>query len=92
MVAAGPSRQGDAMLDVVDTLLDALSGLQPAVLYLLTGLFMTLETSLLIGLLLPGDSVVLLAGTTVTGQARFGALEAVITLGSMLVETLGYLV
>jgi membrane-associated protein len=91
MVAAGPSRQGDAMLDVVDTLLDALSGLQPAVLYLLTGLFMTLETSLLIGLLLPGDSVVLLAGTTVTGPARFGALVAVSTLGSLLGESIGYL-
>jgi membrane-associated protein len=59
------------MTDAVDALLHALSGLQPAVLYLLTGVFMTLETSLLIGLLLPGDSVVLLAGTTVTGPARW---------------------
>ena len=44
------------MPDVIDTLLAALAGLQPAVLYLLTGLFMTLETSLLIGLLLPGTA------------------------------------
>jgi membrane-associated protein len=79
------------MLDVIDTLLAALADLQPAVLYLLTGLFMTLETSLLIGLLLPGDSVVLLAGTTVTGPARFGALVAVSTLGSLLGESIGYL-
>jgi hypothetical protein len=70
------------MLDAVDTLLVALGDLQPAVLYLLTGLFMTLETTLLIGLVLPGDSVVLLAGTTVTGPARFGALVAVATFGS----------
>jgi membrane-associated protein len=52
------------MPDAIDTLLDALTGLQPAVLYLLTGGFMILETSLLVGLVIPGDSVVLLAGTT----------------------------
>jgi membrane-associated protein len=79
------------MFDAVDTLLAALSDLQPALLYLLTGLFMTLETTLLIGLVLPGDSVVLLAGTTVTNPARFGALVAVATLGSLLGESVGYL-
>jgi membrane-associated protein len=79
------------MPDLVDTLLEALVGLQPAVLYLLTGLLVTLETSLLIGLLLPGDSVVLLAGTTVTGPSRFAALVAVSTLGSLLGESIGYL-
>jgi membrane-associated protein len=80
------------MPDIVDTLLTALVGLQPAVLYLLTGLVVTLETSLLIGLLLPGDSVVLLAGTTVTGPSRFAALVAVSTLGSLLGESVGYLI
>jgi membrane-associated protein len=79
------------MPDAIDTLLDALTGLQPAVLYLLTGGFMILETSLLIGLVLPGDSVVLLAGTTVTGPTRFAALVAVSTLGSLLGESIGYL-
>jgi len=71
--------------------MDALTGLPPAVLYLLTGAFMTLETSLLIGLVLPGDTVVLLAGTTVTGPARFAALVAASTLGSLLGESIGYL-
>jgi membrane-associated protein len=79
------------MPDAIDTLLAALAGLQPAVLYLLTGLFMTLETTLLLGLVVPGDSVVLLAGTTVTGPARFGALVAVSTFGSLLGESIGYL-
>jgi membrane-associated protein len=79
------------MFDAVDTLLETLVGLQPAVLYLLTGVFVALETSLLIGLLLPGDSVVLLAGTTVTGPPRFAALVLVSTLGSLLGESIGYL-
>jgi membrane-associated protein len=79
------------MTGAVDTLLYALSGLQPATLYLLAAVFTTLETSLLIGLLVPGDSVVLLAGTTVTSPARFGALVAAGTLGSLLGESIGYL-
>jgi membrane-associated protein len=79
------------MTGAVDTLLHALSGLQPATLYLLAAVFTTLETSLLIGLLVPGDSVVLLAGTTVTSPARFGALVAAGTLGSLLGESIGYL-
>ena len=40
MVAASVPRHGGTMLDAIDTLLDALTGLQPAVLYLLTGVFM----------------------------------------------------
>jgi membrane-associated protein len=83
MVAAPGSRQGGTM--------DALIGLHPAVLYLLTGAFMVLETSLLVGLVVPGDSVVLLAGTTVTGPTRFAGLVAVSTLGSLLGESVGYL-
>jgi membrane-associated protein len=91
MVAAPWLRQVGTMPDAIDTLLDALTGLRPAVLYLLTGGFMILETSLLIGLVIPGDSVVLLAGTTVTGPTRFAALVAVSTLGSLLGESIGYL-
>jgi membrane-associated protein len=71
--------------------MDALIGLHPAVLYLLTGAFMALETSLLVGLVVPGDSVVLLAGSTVTGSTRFSALVAASTLGSLLGESVGYL-
>ncbi len=80
------------MLDATDGLLHALSGLHPALLLALTGLFTTLETSLFVGLLVPGDSVVLLAGTTVTGPARSAALAAASTLGSLLGESIGYLV
>jgi hypothetical protein len=37
MVAAPWPRQGGTMPDAIDTLLDALTGLRPALLYLLTG-------------------------------------------------------
>ena len=51
------------MSELVAELLQGLDGLHPGVLYLLAGLFTALETSIGIGLVVPGDSVVLLAGT-----------------------------
>jgi membrane-associated protein len=78
------------MFDATDGLLSALSGLHPALLLLLTGLFTTLETSLFVGLVVPGDSVVLLAATTVTGPGRFAALVGASTVGSLLGESIGY--
>ena len=77
--------------DLIDRLLEALAGLNPLVLYLLTGLFTMLETSALVGLLVPGDAVVLLAGTTATTPARFLVLVGVAVAGSLAGETVGYL-
>jgi hypothetical protein len=47
------------MSELVAGVLDGLAGLHPGVLYLLAGLFTALETAVGIGLLVPGDSVVL---------------------------------
>src|SRR5215218_1841218 len=77
--------------DLIDRLLEALAGLNPLVLYLLTGLFTMLETSALVGLVVPGDAVVLLAGTTATSPARFLVLVGVAVAGSLAGETIGYL-
>jgi membrane-associated protein len=78
--------------DHVDRLLEALADLSPMVLYLLTGLFTMLETSALVGLVVPGDAVVLLAGTTATAPGRFLALVGVAVAGSLAGETVGYLI
>ena len=67
------------MSDLVAELLQGLDGLPPGVLYLLAGLFTALETSVGIGLLVPGDSVVLLAGTTATTPHRYAALVEVVS-------------
>jgi membrane-associated protein len=79
------------MFELIDQALAALAGMHPAVVSLLTGLFVSLETSLFVGLLVPGDSVVLLAGTTVTGPGRFALLVAASTVGSLVGESAGYL-
>jgi membrane-associated protein len=54
------------MPDLLAGVLDGLAGLDATALYLLAGLFTALETSVGIGLLVPSDGVVLLAGTTAT--------------------------
>jgi membrane-associated protein len=79
------------MSELVAGVLDGLAGLHPGVLYLLAGLFTALETAVGIGLLVPGDSVVLLAGTTATTPYRFATLVAVTVLGSLTGESVGYL-
>lgn len=80
------------MLDVFDRVLAALAEVPPFALYLFTGLFMALETMVLIGLVIPGDVVVMLAASTVTDAARFGLLVALSSIGSLAGESIGYLI
>jgi membrane-associated protein len=77
------------MSELVAGMLQGLAGLNVTALYALAGLFTALETSVGIGLLIPGDSVVLLAGTTATTPHRFTALVTVATLGSLTGESVG---
>jgi membrane-associated protein len=79
------------MPELVAGVLDGLAGLSTTALYPLAGLFTALETSVGIGLLIPGDGVVLLAGTTATTPHRYAALVAVTVLGSLAGESVGYL-
>jgi membrane-associated protein len=80
------------MLDLVDRLLEALTALGPTTLYLLTGLFMVMETVVFIGMVVPGDSVMLLAGTTADDPRSFMALASAGALGSLAGESLGYVI
>ena len=79
------------MPDVVDRLLHSLSALDPAVVCLVVMVFMIVETSVGVGLLVPGDGVVLLAGSTVTGPGRFALVVAAAIIGSAVGETIGWL-
>ncbi len=79
------------LTDLAGSLLDTLTGLSPTMLVALTAAFTTLETSALIGLLIPGDAIVLLAGTTAASPARFAALVGAAVAGSLTGESVGYL-
>lgn len=80
----------ESLTDLLDQSLDALAGLDPITLALVLGLFTVLETTALIGTLVPGDAAVLLAGSTVDSPARFALVMLVAATGSYAGELIGY--
>ncbi|MDP9845785.1 DedA family protein [Streptosporangium lutulentum] len=73
------------------SVVDTLAAQSLAVVALTTFLFMVTETSLFVGLLVPGDVAVLVSGTTAGSVAEYAALVAAAASGAMLGETIGYL-
>jgi len=71
-------------------LLDAVQTVPPVARILLAGLAVALETSVLIGLVVPGDTVVIVAGTGVASLAEGLFLWLAVVLGSLLGESVGY--
>jgi membrane-associated protein len=78
------------MVGVIDGLLAALAGLPLWVLASAVALVMALEASLLTGVVVPGDLVVLFAASTATTPTRFAVLWAAVAAGSVVGETVGY--
>lgn len=58
----------------------------------LAGLAIMAETSLFVGLIVPGDTVVLVAATGIHDFSEFWLLLGLVLLGSLLGETLGFLI
>lgn len=78
------------MVELIDSLLAALAGLPLWALAGAVALVMALEASLLTGVVVPGDLVVLFAASTATTPTRFAVLWAAVAAGSVLGETVGY--
>jgi membrane-associated protein len=76
----------------VAEILDWLSTQHGVTVALVVGALLIVETSLFLGLLVPGDGVVLLAGATVTSAAEFPLLVLVAVVGALIGETGGYLI
>jgi membrane protein DedA with SNARE-associated domain len=49
-----------------------------------------LETSILIGLVVPGDTIVLAASTGITSPAQYFAMVAAVVIGSLIGESIGF--
>jgi len=71
-------------------ILDLVRGVDPVARTLLAGLAIFLETSVLVGLIVPGDSVVLVASTAVASPWEFGALFVAVVLGALGGESVGF--
>jgi membrane protein DedA with SNARE-associated domain len=71
-------------------LLDAVQSVDPLVRTLLAGVAIMLETSVLIGLVVPGDTVVIVAGTAVASPLEGVLLGVAVVLGALAGESIGF--
>ncbi len=79
------------MNDVFNWLLAAVHGVDPALRVVIVGVAMLCETSILLGLIVPGDTVVLVAATAVSGPFEFVCLAVAVVVGSLAGESIGFL-
>lgn len=78
------------MNQVLDWLLTNVQSVDPILRNLLAGLAIMLETSLFVGLIIPGDTVVLVASTGVQDIGDFFLLLSFVLLGSLIGESFGF--
>lgn len=78
------------MNEILDWLLTTVQGVDPLTRNLLAGLAIMLETSLFVGLIIPGDTVVLVAATGVAHLSDFFFLLGCVLLGSLIGESFGF--
>ncbi len=81
----------DALNGALLGVLDLVRSVDPLARTLLAGLGMFLETSLFVGLVVPGDTIVLVAATAVDGPGQYVGLLAAVILGALGGESVGFL-
>ena len=78
------------MNEFLTWLLDAVQSVDPVVRTLLAGFAIMLETSVLIGLVVPGDTVVIVAGTAVASPLEGVVLGVAVVVGALIGESIGF--
>lgn len=76
--------------DFVPWLIDFMRSIDPLARTLIAGLAVLLETSVLIGLIVPGDTVVLVASIGITSPAQAAAMIAAVVIGALVGESIGF--
>jgi membrane-associated protein len=76
--------------DVLDWLLQTVQDVDPVVRTILSGVAMFLETSILVGLVVPGDTIVIVSATGVSSPLEYWALIVAVIVGSLAGESLGF--
>jgi len=70
--------------------IDFMRSVDPVARTLIAGLAVMLETSILIGLVFPGDTVVLIASIGVTSPVQAVAMVAAVVIGALIGESIGF--
>jgi len=76
--------------DVLLWILDLVRSVDPVARTLLAGLGIFLETSLLVGLIVPGDTIVLVAATAVETPFQYAGLLVAVIVGALGGESVGF--
>jgi membrane-associated protein len=76
--------------DVLSLILDTVNNVDPVLRTLLAGLAILLETSILIGLIVPGDTIVIVASTGIGNVVEYVSLIVVVIIGALCGESIGF--
>ena len=79
------------MNEILSWILDTVSSVDPVWRTLIAGVAMLLETSILLGLIVPGDTVLLVTATGVQGPVQYFALALASILGALGGESIGFM-
>ena len=78
------------MNEILSWILDVVQSVDPVLRTLLAGIGILLETSILIGLIVPGDTIVIVAATGVDGPVEYFALIVTVIAGALAGESIGF--
>lgn len=78
------------MNEFLSWLLDSVQSVDPVLRTFLAGLAIMLETSFLIGLVVPGDTIVIVAATAVSSPLEGVLLGVAVVIGALIGESLGF--
>lgn len=71
-------------------LLDLVQSVDPVLRTIIAGFGILLETSILIGLVIPGDTIVIVASTAIDGWVEYFALIIAVITGALIGESIGF--
>lgn len=78
------------MDDLLLWLFDLIQSIDPVTRTLIAGVAVMLETSILIGLIVPGDTIVIIASMGVSGPVEALAMVVAVVIGALIGESIGF--
>lgn len=81
---------GDGLNGSLEWILELVQSVDPILRTALAGVGILLETSVLVGLIVPGDTIVLVSSTAVDGPIEYFSLVLVIIIGALGGESIGF--
>jgi len=78
------------MNEILDSILNFVESVPPVLRILLAGVAVMLETSALVGLIVPGDTVVLVSSTGITTALQFFFSIIAVVFGALVGESIGF--